>query len=61
VRPAILLRDQGREVGGLGKRAIQIGTRIVAWDDDPDCKLDVEASPTIDPRDYMRELLAAIP
>jgi hypothetical protein len=40
---------------------VQIGTRIVAWDDDTDCKLDVEASQTIDPRDYMRELLAAIP
>jgi hypothetical protein len=56
---------QGTSVSNVGQAAVQIingqQERIVAWDDDSICKVEVEADWSQIPLDYARALVSAIP
>jgi hypothetical protein len=55
------LRKIGRPMNGVGIEAIAIASRIVAWDDNSNCKIDLEASSSPEAEEFAKEVILNIP
>lgn len=55
------LRKIGRPMKGVGIEAIAIDRRVVAWDDNSNCKIDLEASSRPEAEEFAKEVVLNIP